>query len=218
MILSGVEVRLMDDLLLESAEAQVRLEAELLAFSISGLDVSKPHARLRMAQYIRHAVTAFSLVNFETDDPAHRIENAVQAAGRHFTGHLAKLFSDMASAIRVALLEEAIHTDDAKRAAAAPPRKKRVATVERHFDQTKGMRRAEAARYLGLAPKTLSKWALHGKGPRFARLGRRLVLYDIADLDAYMSSCPTGGDPPKKNTLTRAKHPATLQITPGAKG
>ena len=33
------------------------------------------------------------------------------------------------------------------------------------------MTRADAARYLGLQPKTLSMWRLQGKGPRVTRVG-----------------------------------------------
>ncbi len=45
--------------------------------------------------------------------------------------------------------------------------------------------RKDAARYLGLKPKTLSMWALAGKGPTVTRVGGRRF-YFKADLDAFI--------------------------------
>lgn len=45
----------------------------------------------------------------------------------------------------------------------------------------------EAAGYLGLSVSTLAKLRLTGEGPRYVRLGRR-VLYDPSDLDAWISA------------------------------
>jgi hypothetical protein len=42
-----------------------------------------------------------------------------------------------------------------------------------------------AAERLGLSPATLRKWRCQGRGPRFARLGRR-ILYRPADLDDFV--------------------------------
>ena len=42
----------------------------------------------------------------------------------------------------------------------------------------------EAARILRLSPRTLERHRLTGTGPRFVKLGRR-VLYRRADLDAW---------------------------------
>jgi predicted DNA-binding transcriptional regulator AlpA len=47
------------------------------------------------------------------------------------------------------------------------------------------MRREDAARYLGLASKTLSNLQLQGKGPKPIRLGH-LVFYYKSDLDQYI--------------------------------
>jgi predicted DNA-binding transcriptional regulator AlpA len=44
----------------------------------------------------------------------------------------------------------------------------------------------EAARFLGLSVSTLNKRRFTGEGPRFIKLGRR-VLYDIADLKEWAS-------------------------------
>ena len=43
----------------------------------------------------------------------------------------------------------------------------------------------EAARFLGVAPRTLNNWRYSCKGPAFIRIGSRAVRYLPADLDAY---------------------------------
>jgi hypothetical protein len=50
------------------------------------------------------------------------------------------------------------------------------------------MRSAEAASYLRIAPSTLAKLRCYGGGPRFAKAGPRLVIYDRADLDAWLEN------------------------------
>ena len=50
---------------------------------------------------------------------------------------------------------------------------------------TKYRRTPAAARYLGISPRTLEKWRRLGAGPRFVRLGSRLVAYELADLDEF---------------------------------
>lgn len=40
---------------------------------------------------------------------------------------------------------------------------------------------------LGVARQTMASWRLKGRGPQFIRLGRK-VLYDPADLDAYVAA------------------------------
>jgi hypothetical protein len=47
------------------------------------------------------------------------------------------------------------------------------------------MTRADAARYLGAAEKTLAMWQLQGKGPRSIKVGGR-VFYYRADLDRFI--------------------------------
>jgi hypothetical protein len=45
-----------------------------------------------------------------------------------------------------------------------------------------------AGKHLGdFSPSTLAKWRLAGTGPPYSKVGR-LIVYDIADLDAYLSS------------------------------
>jgi predicted DNA-binding transcriptional regulator AlpA len=49
------------------------------------------------------------------------------------------------------------------------------------------LRPPEAARYLRMAVSTLAKLRCYGGGPRFAKAGPRLVIYDRADLDAWLA-------------------------------
>jgi hypothetical protein len=46
----------------------------------------------------------------------------------------------------------------------------------------------DAAKYLGLKPGTLEVWRCHGRGPRYSKLGSRVV-YSIRDLDLFVCSC-----------------------------
>ena len=47
-----------------------------------------------------------------------------------------------------------------------------------------------AATYLGdgVSHRTLEGWRFRGVGPRYLRVGGR-VLYDVADLDAFLEEC-----------------------------
>ena len=45
----------------------------------------------------------------------------------------------------------------------------------------------EAAVYLRLSERTLERFRVSGEGPRFARLGRRVV-YRQSDLDAWVAA------------------------------
>ncbi len=48
------------------------------------------------------------------------------------------------------------------------------------------LRNAEAAVYIGIAPSTLNKLRLTGGGPRYRKIGRRVV-YPITELDAWLA-------------------------------
>jgi hypothetical protein len=48
------------------------------------------------------------------------------------------------------------------------------------------MSRIDAARYVGVKPKTLAMWQLHGKGPRSFLVGGRRY-YRKLDLDAFIA-------------------------------
>lgn len=54
-------------------------------------------------------------------------------------------------------------------------------------DSNKKMRSPEAASYLRMAESTLAKLRCYGGGPRYSKVGPRLVIYDRADLDAYLA-------------------------------
>lgn len=43
------------------------------------------------------------------------------------------------------------------------------------------------AEFLNISTQTLNKWRWEGKGPRFIKLGSRVV-YDMADVEAYIAS------------------------------
>ena len=47
------------------------------------------------------------------------------------------------------------------------------------------MTRQDAARYLGMKPKTLAMWQLDSKGPRSVRVGGRRFYFQ-AELDAFI--------------------------------
>ena len=45
-----------------------------------------------------------------------------------------------------------------------------------------------AAEILGIAPQTLSLWRLHGKGPKFRKIGGRIE-YTRAAISEYLAEC-----------------------------
>jgi hypothetical protein len=49
------------------------------------------------------------------------------------------------------------------------------------------LRRRAAAEYLGTSEGFLEKLALHDAGPPMIRLSRRLIVYDLRDLDAWLA-------------------------------
>lgn len=50
------------------------------------------------------------------------------------------------------------------------------------------LREGEAAKRLGLSPRTLQKWRLNGKGPRFHVVGPRAIRYSPAMLDQFIAA------------------------------
>lgn len=50
--------------------------------------------------------------------------------------------------------------------------------------------RRDAAAFLGVTTGTLARWAVQGKGPRYARSGktRGKVWYSVADLAAWLEA------------------------------
>ena len=60
----------------------------------------------------------------------------------------------------------------------------------------KFLRTNDAARLLGLSPRTLEKYRCHGSGPTFRKLGGRVV-YALSDLEAWtdQAACRSTSDP-----------------------
>ncbi|WP_234730000.1 helix-turn-helix transcriptional regulator [Acidocella facilis] len=58
------------------------------------------------------------------------------------------------------------------------------------------VRTEEAAKLLGLSPRTLEKYRCHGTGPIFRKLGGRVV-YTIDDLETWAdgAACQSTSDP-----------------------
>ena len=55
------------------------------------------------------------------------------------------------------------------------------------YTQRKMLNTSEAAAYCGSSASTFAKLRLYGGGPRFVKLGRRVV-YDPVDLDAWLAA------------------------------
>lgn len=51
---------------------------------------------------------------------------------------------------------------------------------------TTKLRAPQAASYVGLSPSTLAKMRLRGDGPIYSKAGPRVVIYEKADLDAWL--------------------------------
>lgn len=56
-----------------------------------------------------------------------------------------------------------------------------------HGQQPAYLTQNEAADYLRISPRTLERHRSTGTGPRFSRLGRRVV-YAVSELDAFAAS------------------------------
>ena len=71
----------------------------------------------------------------------------------------------------------------------------------------------EAARFLGLSPRTLEKHRTYGTGPRYANLGGR-VSYSIDDLQAWVAraAMSSTSDAPKDAVLPAKPHAAAEPI------
>jgi hypothetical protein len=54
------------------------------------------------------------------------------------------------------------------------------------FPVTQRLRTPQAAAYIGLSASTLEKLRLHGGGPAYYKSGPKIVLYETADLDAWL--------------------------------
>lgn len=47
------------------------------------------------------------------------------------------------------------------------------------------LRTKDAAKYLGVGKSTLDRMRIEGNGPKFRRLGNKIISYAVADLDAW---------------------------------
>lgn len=51
----------------------------------------------------------------------------------------------------------------------------------------------QVAEMVGLSVKTLRRWRLFGRGPKYHKLNGRAVRYEIAEIEAWVAAQPTGG-------------------------
>ena len=51
----------------------------------------------------------------------------------------------------------------------------------------KRLRTEAAAEYLGISPSTLQKYRVYGGGPKYLKIGAKVVVYDVAELDAWVT-------------------------------
>jgi len=54
------------------------------------------------------------------------------------------------------------------------------------MDKVQVVNDREAARFLGLAPQTLRNWRTNRRGPKYVRLGGRIV-YRLVDLNEFLN-------------------------------
>ncbi len=59
--------------------------------------------------------------------------------------------------------------------------------MQLHVTHKRHLRTPEAAAYVGLTVSTMAKLRLRGDGPPYAKAGPRIVVYDTADLDAWLA-------------------------------
>jgi predicted DNA-binding transcriptional regulator AlpA len=67
----------------------------------------------------------------------------------------------------------------------------------------------EAALYLRVAPKTLTKWRGQGKGPPYRKVAGSLIRYVQSELEAWMQAQavrPSGDDAPPPPTPRSSVH------------
>ena len=75
------------------------------------------------------------------------------------------------------------------------------------------LRTPEAARFVGLSIRTLEKHRIYGTGPRYAKLGGRVV-YSLEDLQAWVASAvkASTSDPGQGIVLPARRHtPAEIE-------
>ena len=50
------------------------------------------------------------------------------------------------------------------------------------------IRRSDLPQYIPVAKQTLCRWAVEGQGPRFIKIGKRLVAYRSGDLREWLET------------------------------
>ena len=78
---------------------------------------------------------------------------------------------------------------------------------------TTKLRAKEAAEYLRVSNSTLSKMRCYGGGPRFAKAGARVVLYDRADLEAWLAARMVNSTGEHSMPAERCEQARTMQST-----
>ncbi len=75
------------------------------------------------------------------------------------------------------------------------------------------LRTPEAARFLGLSGRTLEKHRTYGTGPRYAKLGGRVV-YQVEDLQAWVNRGvkASTSDPGTDTVLPAKRHAAAASF------
>ena len=78
------------------------------------------------------------------------------------------------------------------------------------------LRTPEAARFLGLSGRTLEKHRTYGTGPRYSKLGGRVV-YRLDDLQAWVArgAKASTSDPGVDQVLPAKPHPSLLPAPAG---
>jgi predicted DNA-binding transcriptional regulator AlpA len=71
------------------------------------------------------------------------------------------------------------------------------------------LRTPEASRFVGLSIRTLEKHRIYGTGPRYSKLGGRVV-YRVEDLQAWVDSAAKAStsDPGARTVLPAKRHSA----------
>jgi predicted DNA-binding transcriptional regulator AlpA len=77
------------------------------------------------------------------------------------------------------------------------------------------LRTPEAARFVGLSIRTLEKHRIYGTGPRYSKLGGRVV-YRLEDLQSWVESDAKAStsDPGATTVLPAKRHPTVAQTRP----
>ncbi|GGF11710.1 hypothetical protein GCM10011611_16730 [Aliidongia dinghuensis] len=78
------------------------------------------------------------------------------------------------------------------------------------------LRTPEAARFVGLSIRTLEKHRIYGTGPRYSKLGGRVV-YRVEDLQAWVDSAAKAStsDPGSATVLPAKRHTADALAAAG---